>query len=73
MELLINIDVPNLAEGVDFYIRAFGLVVTRRMGSGAAELSGLPVRLNSWKSSDYCDLTPAISAIALMMEADRRA
>ena len=45
MDLLINIDVPNLAEGVAFYTRAFDLVVTRRLGAGAAELSGLPVRL----------------------------
>lgn len=45
MDLLINIDVPNLAEGVAFYSRAFDLFVTRRLGSAAAELSGLPVRL----------------------------
>jgi predicted enzyme related to lactoylglutathione lyase len=45
MDLLINIDVPNLAEAVAFYIRAFDLVVTRRLGDGAAELGGLPVRL----------------------------
>src|SRR5271156_1520067 len=45
MGLLINIDVPDLAQGVAFYVRAFDLVVTRRLGAGAAELSGLPVRL----------------------------
>jgi predicted enzyme related to lactoylglutathione lyase len=45
MDLLINIDVPDLAEGVAFYSRAFGLTVTRRLGAGAVELSGLPVRL----------------------------
>jgi predicted enzyme related to lactoylglutathione lyase len=45
MDLLINIDVPNLAEAVAFYVRAFDLVVTRRLGAGAAELGGLPVRL----------------------------
>jgi predicted enzyme related to lactoylglutathione lyase len=45
MDLLINIDVPDLAHGVAFYVRAFDLVVTRRLGDGAAELSGLPVRL----------------------------
>jgi predicted enzyme related to lactoylglutathione lyase len=44
MDLLINIDVPSLAEAVAFYVGAFDLVVTRRLG-GAAELSGLPVRL----------------------------
>jgi predicted enzyme related to lactoylglutathione lyase len=45
MDLLINIDVPNLAEGVAFYTRAFGLDVTRRLGAEVAELSGLPARL----------------------------
>jgi catechol 2,3-dioxygenase-like lactoylglutathione lyase family enzyme len=45
MDLLVNIDVPNLAEAIAFYVRAFDLVVTRRLGDGAAELSGLPVRL----------------------------
>jgi predicted enzyme related to lactoylglutathione lyase len=45
MDLLVNIDVPDLARGIAFYTRAFDLVVTRRLGGGAAELSGLPVRL----------------------------
>jgi predicted enzyme related to lactoylglutathione lyase len=45
MDLLINIDVPNLAEGVAFYTRAFGLDVTRRLGAEVAELSGRPARL----------------------------
>jgi predicted enzyme related to lactoylglutathione lyase len=45
VDLLINVDVPSLAEGVAFYTRAFGLIVTRRLGAGAAELGGLPVRL----------------------------
>jgi predicted enzyme related to lactoylglutathione lyase len=45
MDLLINIDVPDLDEGVAFYNRAFDLVVTRRFGADAAELSGAPVRL----------------------------
>ncbi len=45
MDLLVNIDVPDLAEGIAFYTRAFGLNVTRRLGAEVAELSGLPVRL----------------------------
>lgn len=45
MDLLINIDVPDLARAVDFYTRAFDLDVTRRFGSGGAELSGLPAKL----------------------------
>jgi predicted enzyme related to lactoylglutathione lyase len=45
MDLLINIDVPNLAEAIAFYTQAFGLAVTRRLGPAAAELSGLPARI----------------------------
>jgi predicted enzyme related to lactoylglutathione lyase len=45
MDLLVNIDVPDLAKAIAFYTHAFGLAVTRRLGVEAAELSGLPVRL----------------------------
>ncbi|MGA2045087.1 MAG: VOC family protein [Roseiarcus sp.] len=45
MDLLVNIDVPDLARGTRFYTQAFGLTVSRRFGAGAVELSGLPVRL----------------------------
>ncbi len=45
MDLLINIDVPNLDQGVAFYERAFALIVTRRLGPEVVELSGWPVRL----------------------------
>lgn len=45
MDLLVNIDVPDLAAAVAFYTEAFGLVVSRRLGAEVAELSGLPVRL----------------------------
>lgn len=45
MDLLVNIDVPDLDRAVAFYTEAFGLAVTRRLGAGAAELSGWPVRL----------------------------
>lgn len=45
MDLLINIDVPDLARGVAFYTTAFDLKVTRRFGDGGVELSGWPVRL----------------------------
>ncbi len=44
-DLLINIDVPSLAEGIAFYTQAFGLAVSRQFGGEVAELSGLPVRL----------------------------
>jgi predicted enzyme related to lactoylglutathione lyase len=45
MDLLVNVDVPDLAAAVDFYTKAFGLTVTRRFGQDGAELSGFPARL----------------------------
>ena len=45
MDLLVNIDVPDLARAIAFYAEAFGLIVTRRLGAEIAELSGLPVKL----------------------------
>lgn len=45
MDLLVNIDVPDLAAAEAFYTAAFGLRVTRRFGDGGAELSGLPARI----------------------------
>ena len=38
--LLVNIDVDDLARGIDFYTRAFGLRVGRRFGEGGVELLG---------------------------------
>lgn len=45
MDLLVNIDVPDLAAAEVFYTTAFGLKVTRRFGDGGIELSGLPARI----------------------------
>ena len=45
MDLLVNIDVPDLPAAEAFYTAAFGLTVTRRFGDGGVELSGLPARL----------------------------
>jgi predicted enzyme related to lactoylglutathione lyase len=45
MDLLVNIDVPDLKQAEAFYTRAFGLKVTRRFGDGGVELSGLPAKL----------------------------
>lgn len=45
MDLLVNIDVPDLARAEAFYTGAFGLTVSRRFGDGGLELSGLPVKL----------------------------
>lgn len=40
MDLLVNIDVPDLARATRFYCDAFGLTVSRRLGPGAVELAG---------------------------------
>lgn len=45
MDLLVNIDVPDLTGAVAFYTEAFGLVVTRRLAATAVELAGWPARL----------------------------
>jgi predicted enzyme related to lactoylglutathione lyase len=45
MDLLINIDVPDLQRAEAFYTSAFGLNVTRRFGDGGVELSGLPAKI----------------------------
>ena len=44
-DLLVNIDVPDLAAAERFYVEAFGLTPTRRFGDGGVELSGWPVRV----------------------------
>lgn len=45
MDLLVNIDVPDLARAEAFYTQAFDLSVTRRFGDGGVELSGLPAKI----------------------------
>jgi predicted enzyme related to lactoylglutathione lyase len=45
MDLLVNIDVPDLERGIAFYRDAFGLEAGRRLGPRAAELTGWPARL----------------------------
>lgn len=40
MQLLANIDVEDLAKGIDFYCQALGLKLGRRFGRSAAELLG---------------------------------
>lgn len=40
MDLLVNIDVPDLTRAIAFYADAFGLHVARRLGPEAVELSG---------------------------------
>jgi predicted enzyme related to lactoylglutathione lyase len=45
MDLLVNIDVPDLDQAIAFYTSAFDLFVSRRFGIDGAELSGWPVRV----------------------------
>ncbi len=45
MSLMINIDVPDLDAGANFYTTAFGLTVGRRFGTGFVELLGWPAPL----------------------------
>ena len=45
MDLLVNIDVPDIERATAFYVGAFGLTVTRRFGAGGVELSGLPAKI----------------------------
>jgi predicted enzyme related to lactoylglutathione lyase len=45
MDVLINVDVPDLEAGIRFYGDAFGFAMGRRLGSGAAEMTGGPARL----------------------------
>jgi predicted enzyme related to lactoylglutathione lyase len=40
MQILVNIDVDQLDRALDFYTRAFGLTIGRRMGDDFVELLG---------------------------------
>jgi predicted enzyme related to lactoylglutathione lyase len=40
LELLANIDVEDVDEAADFYCKALGLKIGRRLGAGAVELVG---------------------------------
>jgi predicted enzyme related to lactoylglutathione lyase len=45
MDLLVNLDVPDLARAEAVYVEAFGLQVGRHFGDAVVELTGLPARL----------------------------
>ena len=45
MDLLVNIDVPELEKAIGFYTRALGLTVGRRFGEDGAELLGASSRI----------------------------
>jgi predicted enzyme related to lactoylglutathione lyase len=40
MRVVINIDVPDLASGIEFYTKAIGLTYARTLDSNVAELEG---------------------------------
>lgn len=42
MRILVNIDVPDLEAAIDFYSRAFGLALHRRLVATGAEMLGAP-------------------------------
>ena len=45
MQLLVNIDVPDLERGLAFYRDGLGLVAARRLGPGCIELLGTGVAI----------------------------
>ena len=61
--LLVNVDVPDLAEAERFYVRAFGLRVGRRFGEGAVELLGAEAPLYLLRKS--AGTAPHASATAV--------
>jgi predicted enzyme related to lactoylglutathione lyase len=42
VKLFVNIDVDDVEKGVEFYTRAFGFQVARRLGPTVVELAGAP-------------------------------
>lgn len=52
MELLVNIDVPDLHEGAAFYGAAFGLTIGRTFGHTAVEMLGSPSRIYLLKKQE---------------------
>ena len=45
MDLLVNVDVPDVAAAERFYVEAFGLTPSRRFGGDGVELGGWPARV----------------------------
>ena len=63
-ELLINIDVPDLASAVAFYQAAFDLRVGRRFGDDAVELLGWSAPLLPVAEARGLDVAPAATSAA---------
>lgn len=61
-QLLVNIDVPELAHAERFYCEAFGLRPGRRFGEGGVELLGLPSPIYLLVKKSGSRATPASSS-----------
>ncbi|WP_421681703.1 VOC family protein [Stutzerimonas urumqiensis] len=60
MQVLVNVDVSDLDQGIAFYCRALGLHLTRRLfQESVAELRGAGVRLYLIEQADGSGATPA--------------
>jgi predicted enzyme related to lactoylglutathione lyase len=58
LDILVNIDVPDLARGVDFYTAALGLTLRRHLGPTIAELAGGPVPIFLLEKAEGSTATP---------------
>jgi predicted enzyme related to lactoylglutathione lyase len=56
--LLVNIDVPEIAAGEEFYTQAFGLTVGRRLGADFVELLGLDAPIYLLKKDEGTAIAP---------------
>jgi catechol 2,3-dioxygenase-like lactoylglutathione lyase family enzyme len=61
--ILVNIDVPDLRAGEEFYTRAFGLVRGRRLGDDFLELRGWPVDLYLLVKAPGTQITPTAPSL----------
>jgi uncharacterized glyoxalase superfamily protein PhnB len=62
VEPLINIDVPNLEAAIEFYQRATGLKLGRRLFQNTvAELTGAPVKIYLLQKAPGSSATPLMS------------
>jgi predicted enzyme related to lactoylglutathione lyase len=57
MKVIINIDVPDLDKGIEFYTRALGVTHTRTLDDDVAELTGASATLYLLQKSEG---TPAV-------------
>lgn len=62
MQLLVNIDVPDVRQGVAFYCAAFGLQVGRRLGKSMVELTGAGTLIYLLEKAEGTDAAPVAGA-----------